>query len=90
MFNVQNRIGSAVGVAILASVLAALGTNEMAMNGVERINLLSYQVALLGSVVFLIIGLIISMSLKKEDFKSILPKHKSIERSETEPVRMSK
>lgn len=89
LFNVQNRVGSAVGVAILASVLGVLGTNETT-NGVERINLASYQVALLGSVVFLIIGLIISLSLKKEDFKSILPNHKSVETSETEPVRMSK
>ena len=90
LFNVQNRLGSAVGVAILASVLGALGTSEMARSGIEQSNLASYQYALLGSAIFLVIGLIISLRLKKEDFKSILPSQKSTEIPKTEPVRMSK
>lgn len=79
LLNVQNRVGSAVGVALLASVMGALGTSEMTVDGIERSNLASYQVALLGSAVFLVLGLIISLSLKKEDFKSILPNQKSKE-----------
>ena len=69
--NVQNRVGSAAGVALLASVLGGLGTSEMTMDGIERSNLASYQFALLGTVVFLVLGLFISLCLKKEDFKSI-------------------
>lgn len=84
--NVQNRVGSAVGVALLASVLGALGTSEMAMDGIERSNLASYQFALLGSAGFLVLGLFISLSLKKEDF---LPMQKSKVSSEEEPVRVS-
>ena len=66
--NAQYRVGSAAGVALLASVL---GKSEMTIDGIERSNLASYQFAPLGTVVFLVLGLFISLSLKKEDFKSI-------------------
>lgn len=90
LFNVQNRVGSAVGVAILASVLGALGTSEKRTDGMVQIDLASYQFALLGSAVFLVIGLIISLSLKKTDFKSLLPNQKTREIPKTETFTANK
>ena len=71
LFNVQNRIGSAIGVAILASILGEVGTSSIGTNGEHRVNLeISYQFALLGSVALLVIALLFSMRLKKDDFKA--------------------
>jgi ABC-type proline/glycine betaine transport system permease subunit len=74
LFNVQNRIGSAIGVAILASILGAVGTSSIGTNGEQHVNLTSYQFALLGSVALLVIALLFAMSLKKGDFKAKIPK----------------
>lgn len=72
LFNVQNRIGSAMGVAILASILGAVGADTMGTNG--HVNLSSYQFALFGSAILLVIALIFAMRLKKDDFKATIPK----------------
>ncbi|MEW5596586.1 hypothetical protein ABGT24_24385 [Peribacillus frigoritolerans] len=74
LFNVQNRIGSAIGVAILASILGEVGTSSIGTNGEHRVNLISYQFALLGSVALLVIALLFAMRLKKDDFKVKIPK----------------
>ncbi|MBR8645616.1 multidrug efflux MFS transporter [[Brevibacterium] frigoritolerans] len=74
LFNVQNRIGSAIGVAILASILGAVGTSSIGTNGEQHFSLASYQFALLGSVALLVIALLFAMRLKKDDFKAKIPK----------------
>ncbi|HDR4907467.1 TPA: multidrug efflux MFS transporter [Bacillus cereus] len=78
IFNVQNRLGSAIGVAVLASILAGFGSNN------AQSDFLPYQAALIGSAIFLLIALLFSlrisdkevMSKKKEKILSVSEKEK--------------
>ncbi|PEE69278.1 MDR family MFS transporter [Bacillus thuringiensis] len=78
IFNVQNRLGSAIGVAVLASILAGFGSNN------AQSDFLPYQAALIGSAIFLLIALLFSlrisdkevMSKKKEKTLSVSKKEK--------------
>ncbi len=79
IFNVQNRLGSAIGVAVLASILAGFGSNN------AQSDFLPYQAALIGSAIFFahsttIFFLRISdkevMSKKKEKTLSVSEKEK--------------
>ena len=45
IFNVQNRLGSAIGVAVLASILAGFGNSSVQHN--THSDLLPYQAALI-------------------------------------------
>ncbi|MFP3377446.1 MDR family MFS transporter [Bacillus sp. SIMBA_069] len=82
IFNVQNRIGSAIGVAVLASILSGFGSNEIQNNA--QSDFLPYQAALIGSATFLLIALLFSlrisdkevMSKKKEKMLSVSKKEK--------------
>lgn len=85
LFNVQNRIGSAMGVAILASILGAVGADTMGTNG--HVNLSSYQFALFGSAILLVIALLFAMSLRKDDFKAIIPKQDRANSLDVKPVK---
>ncbi|PAE30711.1 MFS transporter [Paenibacillus sp. 7884-2] len=60
LFNMQNRLGSVLGVAILSSVL---GASDAA--GAEHIGLLNYQYALFGAALFLIIAWVIAIRFKE-------------------------
>ncbi len=80
IFNVQNRLGSAIGVAVLASILAGFGSNNV------QSDFLPYQAALIGSAIFLLIALLFSlrisdkevMSNKKEKTLSVSKKEKAL------------
>ncbi|WP_350300930.1 DHA2 family efflux MFS transporter permease subunit [Peribacillus frigoritolerans] len=85
LFNVQNRIGSAMGVAILASILGAVGADTMGTNG--HVNLSSYQFAFFGSAILLVIALLFAMSLRKDDFKAIIPKQDRANSLDVKPVK---
>lgn len=85
LFNVQNRIGSAMGVAILASILGAAGADTMGTNG--HVNLSSYQFALFGSAILLVIALLFAMRLKKDDFKATIPKQDRANSLDVKPVK---
>ncbi|MGQ7875491.1 MDR family MFS transporter [Bacillus sp. 1A] len=82
IFNVQNRIGSAIGVAVLASILSGFGSNEIQNNA--QSDFLPYQAALIGSAIFLLIALLFSlrisdkevMAKKKEKMLSVSKKEK--------------
>ena len=87
MFNVQNRIGSAIGVAILASILGEVGTSSIGTNGEHHVNLISYQFALLGSVALLVIALLFAMRLKKDDFKAKIQKQHMAKSLDVKQVR---
>ena len=52
LFNVQNRIGSAIGIAILASLLGAFGVDSTNTHRVTDLQLIPYQFALIGSAAF--------------------------------------
>ncbi len=85
LFNVQNRIGSAMGVAILASILGAAGADTMGTTG--HVNLSSYQFALFGSAILLVIALLFAMRLKKDDFKATIPKQDRANSLDVKPVK---
>ncbi|MGE7879683.1 MDR family MFS transporter [Peribacillus muralis] len=86
LFNVQNRIGSAIGVAILASIIGAVGTGTGA-NGDLEVHLASYQFALLGSALFLVAALLFALRLRKDDFKAIMPAKCTAESHDVKQVR---
>lgn len=62
LFNVQNRLGSVIGVAALASVLGFMNRG-----GNEQLELITYQTALLGTAVFLIISLLAAVNLSSNE-----------------------
>ncbi|MFE7082914.1 MDR family MFS transporter [Priestia megaterium] len=70
LFNVQNRIGSAVGIAILASLLGAFGVDSTNTHRVADLQLIPYQVALIGSAAFLLGGLFFTLFIRKTDITS--------------------
>ncbi|MEC0308384.1 MDR family MFS transporter [Paenibacillus lautus] len=55
-FTVQNRLGPAIGLAVLSGILAAVGTGTMSAAGEVEPNLMAYRAALLGAAGFLLIG----------------------------------
>ncbi|PFJ18255.1 MFS transporter [Bacillus cereus] len=68
IFNVQNRLGSAIGVAVLASILAAFGSNSV-QNNVSA-DFLPYQAALIGAAIFLFIALLFSLRISDKEVMS--------------------
>ncbi|MBJ8113376.1 multidrug efflux MFS transporter [Bacillus cereus group sp. N6] len=84
IFNVQNRLGSAIGVAVLASILAGFGNNSV-QNDAQS-DFLPYQAALIGSAIFLLVALLFSlrisdkevMAKKKKKPLPILQKEKEV------------
>ncbi|MGA5661829.1 MDR family MFS transporter [Bacillus bombysepticus] len=79
IFNVQNRLGSAIGVAVLASILAGFGGNNV------QSDFLSYQAALIGSAIFLLIALLFSLRISDKEVMS-KKKEKTLSVSEKEKV----
>jgi EmrB/QacA subfamily drug resistance transporter len=67
LFNVQNRIGSALGVVLLAGLLGAFGTRTAGITGGESPLLFAYQSALRGSAVFLLVALFFGLWIRKMD-----------------------
>ncbi|MEH7269303.1 MFS transporter, partial [Bacillus toyonensis] len=77
--NVQNRLGSAIGVAVLASILAGFGSNNV------QSDFLPYQAALIGSAIFLLIALLFSLRISDKEVMS-KKKEKTLSVSEKEKV----
>ncbi|EGO63955.1 MDR family MFS transporter [Acetonema longum] len=75
LFNVQNRIGAALGVVSLAGFLAAFSTHSAAGTGLEQQpHLEAYRFALLGSAAFLSAALIFALRIRPADTASTAPK----------------
>ncbi|PZD95723.1 MFS transporter [Paenibacillus sambharensis] len=68
LFQVQNRLGSALGVAILSSIIAGFGTNA---SGGEAF---SYKLALLVSTGFLLVALLFARRIHDTDAAAVLRK----------------
>ena len=68
IFNVQNRLGSAIGVAVLASILAGFGNSSVQHN--THSDLLPYQAALIGSAIFLLVALLFSLRISDKEVMS--------------------
>ncbi|MBP2637849.1 MAG: drug resistance transporter, EmrB/QacA subfamily [Firmicutes bacterium] len=77
LFNVQNRIGAALGVVSLAGFLGAFSTSSAGGSGVEQPHLEAYRAALLGSAAFLSAALIFALRIRQADTASIAPKQES-------------
>jgi EmrB/QacA subfamily drug resistance transporter len=84
LFNVQNRIGSALGVVVLASLLGAFGTSTTSANGIEQPLLVAYQLALLGSAAFLLVALFFALRIQNAD--AAVPKQSSVKSSDMESI----
>ncbi|ASS65356.1 drug resistance transporter, EmrB/QacA subfamily [Paenibacillus sp. RU4T] len=75
LFQVQNRLGSALGVAVIGSVLAAgtaglsAGAEQSAPAGAH-----GYQLALLASAAFLALAWGLALTLRKSDTAGVLPR----------------
>lgn len=69
LFNVQNRLGSALGVAALASLLGPLGGTA----GDGQPLLAAYRLALLGSAAFLLAALCVTLGIRKADVEAAMP-----------------
>jgi EmrB/QacA subfamily drug resistance transporter len=67
LFNVQNRIGSALGVVVLASLLGGFGTRALGATGTGQPIFEAYRFALRGSVVFLLAALFVGLGIRKTE-----------------------
>lgn len=75
LFIVQNRMGSALGLTLLSSLLTIMGTSTIDAVGTEHSNLFAYRVALLGAATFLLIGLCLALLVRNNDAISTMRKH---------------
>ena len=73
LFNVQNRIGSALGVVVIASILESLGTSTTDVSGVTLPYSFAYEVALWGSAALLIVALIFALYIRSDDIVTTKP-----------------
>jgi len=65
--SVQRQLGAAFGVAILSSVLAAVGTTEIAASGMELPNVTAYQAAFFVAASLAVIGALFALKVPDED-----------------------
>ncbi|MDP7989530.1 MDR family MFS transporter [Bacillus sp. MHSD_36] len=68
IFNVQNRLGSALGVAVLTSILSGFGSNEI--QNYTQSDFIPYQAALIGSAIFLLVALLFSLRISDKEVMS--------------------
>lgn len=73
-FTVQNRLGSAIGMALLSAVLAGAGTTTVTATGTMEPNMLAYRLALLGAAAFLLIGLWFALKIRDADAAATIRK----------------
>lgn len=73
-FTVQNRLGPAIGLAVLSGILAAVGTGTVNAAGLMEPNLTAYRAALLGSAGFLFIGAVAALWIRDADAASTIRK----------------
>jgi EmrB/QacA subfamily drug resistance transporter len=74
LFNSQRQLGSAVGVAILATVLAAVGTTHT-VSGHTEANLASYHAAFLTAAFIALIGSAVALTIRDKDAASTMVRH---------------
>lgn len=67
IYNAQRQVGSALGVAILSSVLGFVGPTYLSANGTVLPNLTSYHVAFLTAAVLALIGSGVALSISDRD-----------------------
>ncbi|MCE5170674.1 DHA2 family efflux MFS transporter permease subunit [Paenibacillus profundus] len=85
-FTVQNRLGPAIGLAILSGILAAVGTSTVNATGGMEPNLLAYRAALIGAASFLLIGLCVALRIRDSDAAATIRKRAPVKTAEERPV----
>lgn len=85
-FTVQNRLGPAIGLAILSGILAAAGTSTVNAAGGMEPNLLAYRAALLGAASFLLAGLCVALRIRDSDAAATIRKRAPVKPAEERPV----
>lgn len=87
LFTVQNRLGSALGMALLGTIMSAIGTSTVGASGIEQPNPEAYRIALLGAAAFLLLGLCAALSLRRGDTEAAtLPKQARGRNAEAAPA----
>lgn len=82
--NVQRQLGLALGVAILSTVLAAVGPVQRSVTGVMQPHLAAYRAAFLTAAVFSIIAALIALTVPDRDAAATMRPHP--ERAEPSPA----
>ena len=86
LFNSQRQLGSAVGVAVLATVLAAVGTTHT-VSGHSQPNLASYHAAFLTAAVIALIGSAVALTIRDKDAASTMVlRGRAAERADDHPA----
>jgi EmrB/QacA subfamily drug resistance transporter len=86
LFNSQRQLGSAVGVAMLATVLAAVGTTHT-VSGLTQPNLASYHAAFLTAAVIALIGSAVALTIRDKDAASTMVlRGRAAERADDHPA----
>ncbi|CAH8768819.1 DHA2 family efflux MFS transporter permease subunit [Paenibacillus dendritiformis] len=73
-FTVQNRLGPAIGLAVLSGILAVAGTHTINASGGIEPNIMAYRAALLGAASFLLMGLGCALRIRDSDAASTIRK----------------
>ncbi|RRJ64971.1 DHA2 family efflux MFS transporter permease subunit [Paenibacillus oralis] len=73
-FTVQNRLGPAIGLAVLSGILAVAGTRTINAAGDIEPNIMAYRAALLGAAGFLLMGLCFALRLCDSDASATVAK----------------
>lgn len=86
LFNVQNRLGSAIAVAILASMIGIAENSVMNGNQLGETLMNPYQFAMFGSAGFLLAALLFALTVRKKDLEKITPKTSVVNHSENRKI----
>ena len=85
LFNSERQLGSAVGVALVTTVLAAVGTVHLVGAHVTA-NLAAYHAAFLVAAGIAVIGSVVALSIKDADAAATMVLHRSKAKSEPAPT----
>lgn len=83
LFNVQNRMGSTLGILLPAGLLRAFDIGAVDPTRLEQPLLIGYQLALAGSAVFLVVGLFLGLWIRNADLGTAAPKQAGVRVSDS-------
>ncbi len=75
LFNAQRQIGASLGVALLSSVISAVGITQLSASGTPVPNLTAYHAAFIASAIFALIGACIGLTVHDKDAEATM-RHK--------------
>jgi EmrB/QacA subfamily drug resistance transporter len=86
LFTVQNRLGSAIGVAVLAGLLAVFGTFASDSAGAVQASAGTYRAALLGAAAFLAVALLFALRIRDTDAAATMRERIPVKTPDIEPA----